>query len=165
MEADGGQTLTVTGGTLTVAAGGDAIDSNGSYSQTGGIVYAYAGTNGGDGAWDVNGAIAVTGGEFFELSTNGTPFASPDSGSFVPITGTAAAGSTVQVVAADGTVVAEFTPEYDIRSVLYAAAGLSDGATYSVVVDGVTVGSGAEGTAIQQQGPGGGGMPGGGQRP
>ncbi len=80
---------------------------------------------------------------------------SPDSGSFVPITGAASAGSTVQVVASDGTVVGEFTPEYDIQSVLFASADLADGATYSMVVNGAEVGTGVEGTVIAQQGPGG----------
>jgi hypothetical protein len=164
-ESDGGQTLTITGGVLNVAAGGDAIDSNGSYSQTGGTVYAVAATNGGDGALDVNGAIDFSGGEIFELSTNGAPFASPDSGSFVAITGAASAGSTVQIVAADGSVVGEFVTTNDIQSVMYASSALADGATYSLVVDGTSVGTGVEGTAVAQQGPGGGGQPGGGTRP
>lgn len=160
MESDGGQTLAVTGGVLNVAAGGDAIDSNGSYHQSGGTVYAIAATNGGDGAWDVNGAIELTGGEFWELSTNGDPFASPDAGTFVAITGYAAAGSTVQIVGPDGTVVASFVTTNSIQSVLYASSSLTSGATYSLVVDGSTVATGTEGVAVVQQGPGG-GMPGG----
>jgi hypothetical protein len=163
-ESDGGQTLTVTGGILNVAGGGDAIDSNGSYSQTGGTVYAAAATNGGDGAFDVNGAIDTSGGTFWELSTNGAPFASPDTGSFVAITGAASAGSTVQIVAADGTVLGEFVTTNALQSVMYASSALADGATYSLVVDGTSVGTGVEGTAVAGRQMGGGGQPGGGRR-
>jgi hypothetical protein len=50
-----------------------------------------------------------------------------------------AAGSTVEIVAADGQVVASFTAAKALASVGYSSADIVAGSSYSVVVDGITV--------------------------
>jgi len=63
----------------------------------------------------------------------------------------------VRIVAADGTVVASFTPTKAFASIVYSAAGISSGSSYTVQIDGTSAGSFTAGEA-SAGGMGGGGM-------
>lgn len=52
----------INGGTLTVNAGGDGLDSNGSINMTGGTVIVNGPTNSGNGALDYDGTFEISGG-------------------------------------------------------------------------------------------------------
>lgn len=57
-----GACITISGGTLRINAGGDAIDSNGDLNIEGGAVYLEGPTSGGDGILDFAGNGSMTGG-------------------------------------------------------------------------------------------------------
>ncbi|MGO3315144.1 MAG: carbohydrate-binding domain-containing protein, partial [Brachybacterium tyrofermentans] len=60
-ETDDGSWLSVTGGTLTIDADFDGLDSNGSISLTGGDLTITSADNGGDSPVDANGDITLDG--------------------------------------------------------------------------------------------------------
>ncbi|MCR5650372.1 MAG: carbohydrate-binding domain-containing protein [Lachnospiraceae bacterium] len=53
------------GGTLSIHAGGDGVDSNGDILINGGTLYVYGPINSGDGAIDMNGVYEQTGGKVY----------------------------------------------------------------------------------------------------
>lgn len=61
-ETDTGERLEISGGTLTVNAGFDGLDSNGTITISGGDITITSAANGGDSPLDANGAVTVTGG-------------------------------------------------------------------------------------------------------
>lgn len=161
MESDGGQTVTITGGSLTINAAGDGLDSNGSATMTGGTVVVYGPTNNGNGALDVNGTFTISGGELLAIGSSGMAV-SPDtssSQSFIAATAQASAGATVTIVDSSGATIAEFTTPKAIASVVYSSSAIVSGATYTVLVNGSTAGTATAGVAAS--GGMGGGMGGG----
>lgn len=70
-EADTGERLEITGGTVTVKADFDGLDSNGSVTITGGTVTITSAARGGDGPIDANGAVTVADGI---VTANGAPW-------------------------------------------------------------------------------------------
>lgn len=61
-QTDSDSYIKTTGGTITIDAAGDGIDSNGSLSVTGGEIYASGPTMSGNGALDYNGDAIISGG-------------------------------------------------------------------------------------------------------
>ena len=61
----------VSGGTLTIDAGGDGFDSNGSAEITGGTVIVHGPLNDGNGALDVNGTFTISGGTLLAVGSSG----------------------------------------------------------------------------------------------
>lgn len=171
--ADGGQQLVITGGELTVRAGGDGLDSNGSVSISGGTTIVFGPTNAGNGALDANGAFTISGGTLLALGSAGMA-QSPDADSpqgWVAVTAAGSAGSSVQVQDGAGTVLIEVVAEKAFETIVASTPGMTSGASYTIVVDGsattVTGGeaiAGGFGGGLQPgQGQAPGGMPGDGQ--
>ncbi|MEG3614736.1 carbohydrate-binding domain-containing protein [Isoptericola haloaureus] len=137
-----GASLTVTGGSVTVAADGDGLDSNGVIDVTGGEIVIAAAANGGEGPVDANGTVT---------SANG----------WLTLDGSADAGSTITVLDADGQEVASVVAGQSLSSLHLTADGIVAGQSYTVQVDGTDVGTA---TAVESiattMGPGGGGAPG-----
>lgn len=161
---DGGQLLSISGGDVAVDAGGDGLDSNGSIEMTGGTVVVQGPTNDGNGALDVNGTFTVSDGTLVALGSSGMA-ESPDADSgqtFVAATASGDAGSVVQVLDADGAVVAEVTASKQFASIVVSTADVVAGQSYTVTVDGSDAGTATAGEALAG-GMGGGGMPGDGQ--
>jgi len=69
-----------------------------------------------------------------------------------------AAGTSVQIVSADGDVVATYTSDKEFSSLVFSSADVSSGATYSLAADGSTLATVTAGEFT------GGGMGGGGMR-
>src|SRR5690606_33136151 len=61
-ETDTGERLEISGGTITIVAGADGLDSNGTIGISGGDIVITSADNGGDIPVDANGEITVTGG-------------------------------------------------------------------------------------------------------
>jgi len=162
-EQDTGETLTISGGTVRVAAVGDGLDSNGSISITGGTtVVSGPSSAGGQGAVDSNGAIAIDGGEIFVA---GSVLVTPTGAQqWVAATASGSAGDTVEVTDAAGTVVATFEADQSFGAVFYSGPAVSDGAAYAIAVNGVSVATVTEGVNVSGGMGGAGGAGGGGGR-
>lgn len=133
--------IEISGGALTIDAGGDGIDSNGSLSLSGGATIVYGPVNAGNGALDAESGIQVTGGTLVALGAAGMAQA-PDAASaqpWVQLTGAGEADVPVEVVDDAGTVVATFTSPKAFGDAVVSAPALVAGASYSVKQGGTTV--------------------------
>lgn len=143
--ADTAYHLAITGGTLVIDADGDGLDSNGTAEMTGGTVVVSGPTESMNGAIDVQGTFEISGGTLAAAGSSGmaeTPDATSaqawlgfDVGQWVP------AGGVLQVVDADGAVVAAFTATKEFSSFVLSSPELAAGADYSVYLGGTPAGS------------------------
>lgn len=165
--ADDGSLVRISGGTLTVDAEGDGIDSNGTLHFTGGTTYVFGTTRGGNGAFDSNGAFSIDGGTVMATSAGQmeqTPTSGEQGWLATAISGNA--GDTVAVGATSGSELGSLTPAKDYGYVFYSDETIAAGETYSVATaqDARDVTAGDATSAGMGTGmPGGmtGGMPGG----
>lgn len=63
--------IQISGGMLTVNAGGDGLDSNGDLTVTGGEIYIDGPVQGGNGALDCSGAATISGGTVIAVGSSG----------------------------------------------------------------------------------------------
>lgn len=154
--------IRIAGGKITIDAGGDGIDSNGSLTVSGGETYVSGPTDNGNGALDFDGTGTITGGivvaagasgmaqNFGENSTQGSILVSFGSFGTGAVTVTNAAGETL----------ASFTPAKQYNCVVVSAPTLKKGETYTVNACGqsqsVTLSSLIYGSGMQGGGFGGG---------
>ena len=127
--------IQISGGEVTIDAAGDGIDSNGDFILSGGTVYVSGPTSDGDGALDYDGAATVTGGVLIAAGSSGMAQNFGESGSTqgsILLTYSTGISGTVRVLDADGTVLAEYTPTKEYRSVVVTAPGMTTGGTYTV---------------------------------
>lgn len=80
-EADSGERLEIIGGTITVNAAFDGLDSNGTVTITGGAVDITSAANGGDGPIDGNGTVSVSDGI---VTANGAAYKASSAGTGGP---------------------------------------------------------------------------------
>lgn len=133
-EAAGDYSLTISGGTLVVDAGGDGLDSNGSLEITGGTTVVQGPTNAGNGALDVNGTFTISGGTLLAAGSSGMAVA-PDTDSSqgwvaANLDQSAAAGTVIHVLAEDGTTLVSYEVTKDTQNVVYSSPEIETGATY-----------------------------------
>lgn len=162
--------IVINGGSLTVSAQGDGIDSNGNLTINGGVITVHGPTSSGDGPLDANGEIAINGGTLIAAGSSGMA-ETPGSGSAQPslaiyYTQGQAAGTVVELLSSDGAILATYTAEKTIQTVLFSVPDLQQGATYTVRTNGssVTATLSAAVTSINENGEAvsGGGFAGGG---
>lgn len=154
-EAAGDFSLVITGGTVTVDAGGDGLDSNGTLTVSGGDVTVFGPTDGGNGTLDSAGAITVDGGTLLAVGSSGM-LQTPGDGSegWVAATfDTLGAGTDLVVVDASGSTVAEVTLTKDVQALVLASSAVTSGEEYTIQADGseiatVTAGDTPEGTGM-----------------
>ncbi|WP_456284803.1 carbohydrate-binding domain-containing protein [Microbacterium sp. JZ101] len=163
---DSGELVLIAGGEITIDSDGDGLDSNGSMEITGGTTVVYGPTSSGNGALDTNGSLTISGGTVLALDSggmSGSP-ATESAQAWVAASASGAAGSTVEIVAEDGTVLFSTTAEKDFGAVVFSSADVVSGASYDISVDGASVATATTGQALAG-GMGGGGMggPGGGR--
>jgi hypothetical protein len=160
--ADTGELVLIAGGDITIDASGDGLDSNGSMTITGGTTVVSGPTNAGNGALDTNGEFTISGGTLIALGSAGmaeSPSAD-SSQAWVAASAQGSAGSTVEIVVDDGTVLASVTAEKQFETVVFSSPEVVSGESYSIAVDGSEAATAATGEALA--GGMGGGMPGGG---
>lgn len=107
--------IKITGGTLTVSADGDGLDSNGSLLVTGGTTIVYGPTSDGDSALDYDGSAIVTGGTLAAIGSAGMT-ESFDEASTQPVityycTETQSADTIITLTDSDGSALFTVTPE------------------------------------------------------
>jgi hypothetical protein len=176
-EVDEDCIVTITGGTLTIDANGDGLDSNGHVYMTGGEVFVNGPTNDGNGSLDYNGNFVISSGTLVAIGTSGMAQTISDTstqlGLEIIYTTTQKAGSVVSLLDSTGKEVISYTSIKDYSSIVISTSALTDGETYTLTSDGTTLGqitlSGIStvvdetGAAASAGGPGGGpgGQPGG----
>lgn len=131
--------VTINGGYLDVTTPSgdtDAIDSNGSYNQTGGTVLVKGGAATGRmaGSLDVNGSITVTGGTIVALG--GICETPVNSCNAYVSGGTQFSQGEYKIASSTGTVIMEFTLNENYSSGWICSENLNTGDSYSITKDG-----------------------------
>lgn len=128
----------ITGGTITVNAGGDGIDSNGNLYITGGTVYVAGPTSNGDGALDYEEEASITGGTLIAAGSSGMAQGmgsnSTQCSMLVNLSETIAAGSVISLKDSSGNVLISWTSPKQFSSVVISTAELAQGSTYTLVI-------------------------------
>ena len=137
-ESDPSLQIILEGGTLTIDAAGDGIDSNGTVTISGGSLVVNGSVQGGNGPLDAAGDITITGGTVWALGTSdmlqGFAQGSTQASITANIAGTA--GQTLIILDANGKEVARQTASKDFKAVIMSSADLVDGQTYTIQVEG-----------------------------
>ncbi|WP_291280039.1 carbohydrate-binding domain-containing protein [Galactobacter sp.] len=152
--ADTGERLEISGGTVTVNAEGDGLDSNGSLTITGGTTTVYGPTRGGNGSTDANGDFKITGGtlaSFGPGSMEVTPSTEEDHASVLIQGVTIAEGQEVKLQDADGNTVASATSKKAATSFLFSSEDITSGEKYTLVIDGEEAGSATASTEASEE--------------
>jgi len=131
--AQEGVLIEISGGTLTVNAGGDGIDSNGDLVVTGGTVVVSGPVSNMNGALDYNGTATISGGTVVAAGASGMGENFSDSSTqaafLVSLTGDA---GEIRVCDAAGNVILAAEVEKSFGTVVISCPGLTVGETYTV---------------------------------
>lgn len=139
----GADTLTVNGGTLTVNASGDGLDSNGALTINGGTVYVSGPTGDGNGTFDCDGVFTINGGVVLGTGSSGmlkTPTTDSKQNT-ISVSCTGSAGDTVEVKGADGNTLVSAVAPKSFMNVMFSAPDITEGETYTVYVNGTEAAS------------------------
>ena len=177
--------ITINGGTVTVNAEGDGIDSNGNTYITGGDVKVYGPSKGGNGALDVadmgaGGVLKVTGGTLYATAAGSDMAVAPSGGGYASVvfttaTGgmggpgeaassggtTFAVGTTLTIRDSAGNTVGSLVAQKTTGWLLYCGSNIVDGQTYTLYNGDTKVATATAGTSNSSGGmmPPGGGTP------
>ncbi len=143
--ANSGRMLTISGGTLTVDAKGDGLDSNGSIRMSGGTVIVNGPEENNNGALDYDGTFEMTGGFLVAAGSSGMAQATSDSSTQYGILMTyprqQAAGTLIHLETADGQSIATFAPTRKYQSVFVSSPDLKKDGSYVLYTGGSSTGS------------------------
>ena len=128
--------IKITGGTLTVSADGDGLDSNGGFLVTGGTTIVYGPTSDGDSALDYDGSAIVSGGILAAIGSAGM-VESFDEASTQPVvtyycTETKSADTIITLTDSDGSALFTVTPEKAYASIVLTCPEMKLDATYTL---------------------------------
>jgi predicted small secreted protein len=128
--------IMITGGTITINAEGDGIDSNGSIDISGGNIYVNGPTNSGNGAIDYNGSANITGGTVVMAGSVGMAQGFSDTSTqysvLYNLSSSSVAGTEITLKDADGNIVISYTPEKQYQSIVLSSPDLKKDATYTI---------------------------------
>lgn len=128
--------LRIQGGTLTVDASGDGLDSNGGLYLEGGEVFVEGSANTGNSALDYDGTAIASGGVLVATGSAGMAQGFQDTstqGSILyQFTSKVTAGTEVTLTDSSGNPLASFTPKREYQSVVITAPELKQGETYTL---------------------------------
>ena len=134
--AQEGVELNINGGTVTIDAEGDGLDSNGNFTIAGGTVYVCGPTNGGNGALDYNGTATVTGGTLIACGAVGMEEGFGDNSTQYSVLhdlgSTVSANEKLTITDSDVKEILSFTPTKTWQSVVFTSADLKEGETYTI---------------------------------
>ncbi len=158
-QAEEGLYLQISGGSWTIDADGDGLDSNGSATISGGIVVVDGPTSNGNGALDVNGSFTIAGGTLAAAGSSGmleAPEGTDAQGVLTVVFSSAVAqGSTITISDADGAPVASFTAAKTAQSLVLSTADIVPGDDYTVTVGAAVSGDGVGGLVLDGTASGG----------
>jgi hypothetical protein len=137
MENDTNCYISISGGSITVNAAGDGIDSNGSIYISGGTIFVSGPTDSMNAGMDYNGTADITGGTIIVAGSSGMAQGFSDTSSQYSIlynlSSVSAAGTEIKLTDADGNVVASFTPDKEYQSVVISTPDLANGQAYTLI--------------------------------
>ena len=140
----GNYLLTINGGYITVDAGGDGLDSNGSIVMEDGIVIVNGPTNSGNGAMDYDGTFTLNGGYLVAAGSAGMAQAPSDSSSqasmLVGFDNTLQAGTVIRVEDSSGKAILTFAPSKQFQTFVLSSPELKSGSQYTVYYGGSSSG-------------------------
>lgn len=126
--------LNAAGGTVTIDATGDGIDSNGDLTVSGGNIFVSGPSDNGNGALDYNGTATITGGTLVATGMSGREqnFGSDSTQGSLMMNLTDNQSGEITLEDADGNTLVSYTPMREYNSVVISCAELSDGSTYTI---------------------------------
>lgn len=151
--------IQINGGTVALDSQGDGVDSNGNVEITGGTLLVNGPSSDGDGAFDYDGEATISGGTVLMAGAVGMAQSfTSGTQAFALVQASGSAGNVIEATDADGNVIATLTATKAFGCVLVSGAGVSDGDTITVSVDGAVTTATASTTGasgIATGGPGG----------
>ena len=133
MDADASCLIQINGGTITLNAQGDGIDSNGAIEVNGGDIVVYGPTSGGDGALDYGTSATVNGGSVIALGASGMAESFTDgSQAFALVNASGSKGDKVEVVDEDGKALVSTTAAKSYETAVISCSGMSEGKRYTL---------------------------------
>ena len=137
--AQEGVDITISGGTVTLSAEGDCMDSNGSIYITGGTVYVsanrYPVISTAEAGLDCNGSLTVSGGSLIGTGTSASQTSGLEDAAIVYYGDSAFDANTILNLSDfAGNTLFEFTSAHDFNSVLIASPSLVVGETYVLTI-------------------------------
>lgn len=136
MDADESCVLTINGGTVTINADGDGIDSNGYFYMNGGTVYVEGPESNGDSALDYGISATITGGYFLSTGYSGMAQSfSSDSTQcsyMLTLSSNTSGTTTVTLTDADGNVLLSHETSKSYNSIIVSCPELEVGSTYTL---------------------------------
>nr|WP_254842705.1 carbohydrate-binding domain-containing protein [Bacillus sp. MRMR6] len=137
--------LQISGGTITVNASGDGLDSNGSIAMTGGTVMVNGPTISNNGALDYDGSFDISGGLIIAVGSSGMVQTSSDqsaqASSLMTYPTTQAAGLMVHLEDHNGKNIISFLPANEYQSVFISSPELKKDSSYTLYSGGSSTGS------------------------
>lgn len=131
-----GSSLFISGGEIYIEAMGDGIDSNGDIEMSGGVVVVHGPVDSGDGAVDYNGSFTITSGMILAIGSSGMAqnvSTTSSQGAFLYHTTQVEAGSILRIEDTKGEEILSFTSEKTFSSILLSAPSLQEGETYQIL--------------------------------
>lgn len=137
MDADESCSLTISGGDISIDAGGDGIDSNGYFYMTGGNVFVAGPESNGDSALDYGISASISGGSFLATGYSGMAQSFSDDSEQCSYmikldTMVDANSSTLTLTGAEGVVLLSHTTNKSYNCVIVSCPELTSGATYTL---------------------------------
>ncbi len=137
MDADESCSLTISGGDISIDAGGDGIDSNGYFYMTGGNVFVAGPESNGDSALDYGISASISGGSFLATGYSGMAQSFSDDSEQCSYmikldTMVDADSSTLTLTGAEGVVLLSHTTNKSYNCVIVSCSELTSGATYTL---------------------------------
>lgn len=130
----------INGGTVTIDATADGTDSNGNVEITGGVVIVNGPASDGEGAFDYDGTATISGGVVLMVGSSGM-YQDFSSGSqaWANLSASGSAGDVIELLDANGNVIASVTTTKAYGAILASYDGLVEGTTVTVTVNGTVV--------------------------
>ena len=133
--------IQISGGMLTVNAGGDGLDSNGDLTVTGGEIYIDGPVQGGDGALDCSGTATISGGTVIAAGSSGMAenfSSSSTQGSMLVTVSDAMVSGEITLQDSNGNTLLSYTPAKSYNSVVISCPKLTRGETYTLLAGDTT---------------------------
>lgn len=131
--------LNIKGGSITVDAGGDGLDSNGSIYLTSGNVIIYGPTNDGNGSLDYDGEFRISGGSLIAIGSAGMA-QSPSTESTqcsvsITLDSTVDANKEVSLKDKDGNVIISFITKKQAQNIIISSPEIKHVSNYELYVE------------------------------